>query len=430
MSEGSARTSRNKLSPSMPCEEMNRAKSVSDLSTTFLDSYFELLAVDSTKTNDVPREKNKKTFKDRRSRHIVLNKSCQLSKCPEDKLSRLLSEKIKMCSAGKDGYSHLQSLTDVKLVTLYELSEFVRSREEIPVSSYPVIFDMFSSNVFRDLPPPSNPLSNESDLEEEEDSYTYANDPNWHLLQRVYYFFLDFLDLPRLNVFICKRFINPSFIVSLLKVFNSENREERHYLKNLLHKIYWKFVSERAFIRKQLHYLFYTFIYEESVHYGISELLEVISSIISGFLTPIKAEHKTFLLRTLLPLHTPRIYPMYSSILMNCVVQFIKKEPELTVPVVKSLLKYWPKVNYTKQLLFLSEIENILISGDEVVNEVKKVKIPLAKQICSCASDPHFQVAEKALSILKGNEFLSLLNEEDCNNINKLYPNICIGINE
>ena len=56
-------------------------------------------------------------------------------------------------------------------------------------------------------------------------------------------------------------------------------------------------------MRKQFNNIFYTFIYECDRHNGIGELLEILGSIINGFAVPLKEEHKTFLLRVLLPLH-------------------------------------------------------------------------------------------------------------------------------
>ena len=43
-----------------------------------------------------------------------------------------------------------------------------------------------------------------------------------------------------------------------------------------------------------------------------------------------KEEHKTFLLRVLLPLHKVKSLAVYHSQLAYCVVQFLEKEPALT----------------------------------------------------------------------------------------------------
>ena len=74
-------------------------------------------------------------------------------------------------------------------------------------------------------------------------------------------------------------------------------------------------------------------------HNGVAELLEILGSIINGFALPLKEEHKTFLLKVLLPLHKVRSLSVYHPQLAYCVVQFLEKDPSLTEPVIMSLLR-------------------------------------------------------------------------------------------
>ena len=61
-------------------------------------------------------------------------------------------------------------------------------------------------------------------------------------------------------------------------------------MKTILHRAYGKFMSHRPFIRRSIHSIFYTYVYENSEHNGISELLEILGSIINGFALPLKEE--------------------------------------------------------------------------------------------------------------------------------------------
>lgn len=72
------------------------------------------------------------------------------------------------------------------------------------------------------------------------------------------------------------------------------------------------------------------FIYETERHNGVAELLEILGSIINGFALPLKDEHKSFLLKVLLPLHKVRSLSVYHPQLAYCVVQFLEKDPTLT----------------------------------------------------------------------------------------------------
>jgi serine/threonine-protein phosphatase 2A regulatory subunit B' len=116
-----------------------------------------------------------------------------------------------------------------------------------------------------------------------------------------------------------------------------------------------------------------------------------IFSIINGFALPLKAEHKQFLVKVLLPLHKVKCLSLYHAQLAYCVVQFLEKDASLTEPVVRGLLKYWPKTCSQKEAMFLGEIEEIL----DVIEPPQFVKImePLFKQIARCVSSPHFQVS-------------------------------------
>jgi serine/threonine-protein phosphatase 2A regulatory subunit B' len=122
-------------------------------------------------------------------------------------------------------------------------------------------------------------------------------------------------------------------------------------------------------------------------------LFVVIFSIINGFALPLKAEHKQFLVKVLLPLHKVKCLSLYHAQLAYCVVQFLEKDASLTEPVVRGLLKYWPKTCSQKEAMFLGEIEEIL----DVIEPPQFVKImePLFKQIARCVSSPHFQVSSK-----------------------------------
>lgn len=117
----------------------------------------------------------------------------------------------------------------------------------------------------------------------------------------------------------------------------------------------------------------------------------LIHSIINGFALPLKEEHKTFLLKVLLPLHKAKSLSVYHPQLAYCVVQFLEKDASLTEPVIKNLLKFWPKTHSPKEVMFLNELEEIL----DVIEpaEFQKVMDPLFRQLAKCVSSPHFQVS-------------------------------------
>jgi serine/threonine-protein phosphatase 2A regulatory subunit B' len=130
----------------------------------------------------------------------------------------------------------------------------------------------FAINLFRTLPPSSNPNGAEFDPEEDEPTLEVA----WPHLQFVYEFFLRLLESSDFQPSIAKRYIDHKFILQLLELFDSEDPRERDFLKTTLHRIYGKFLGLRAYIRKQINNVFYRFIYETEHHNGIAELLEIL----------------------------------------------------------------------------------------------------------------------------------------------------------
>uniref|UniRef100_A0A8C2IT07 Serine/threonine protein phosphatase 2A regulatory subunit n=1 Tax=Cyprinus carpio TaxID=7962 RepID=A0A8C2IT07_CYPCA len=276
----------------------------------------------------------------------------------------------------------------------------------------------FAVNMFRALPPSSNPTGAEFDPEEDEPTLEAA----WPHLQLVYEFFLRFLESPDFQPNIAKKYIDQKFVMQLLELFDSEDPRERDFLKTTLHRIYGKFLGLRAYIRKQINNIFYRFIYETEHHNGIAELLEILGSIINGFALPLKEEHKIFLLKVLLPLHKVKSLSVYHPQLAYCVVQFLEKDSTLTEPVVMALLKYWPKTHSPKEVMFLNELEEIL----DVIepSEFVKVMEPLFRQLAKCVSSPHFQVAERALYYWNNEYIMSLISDNAARILPIMFPSL------
>jgi len=214
---------------------------------------------------------------------------------------------------------------------------------------------------------------------------------SWPHLELVYAFFLRFLESPDLQTSLAKRYIDQSFVLQILELFDSEDPRERDFLKTVLHRIYGKFLGLRAYIRRQINNIFLRFIYETEKFNGVAELLEILGSIINGFALPLKPEHRMFLLRVLIPLHKTKTLNQYQAQLAYCVVQFMEKDPSLTEPVVLGLLRFWPKINSPKEVMFLGEMEEIL----DIIDPAQFIKIqePLFRQLAKCVSSPHFQVS-------------------------------------
>uniref|UniRef100_A0A7M4F104 Serine/threonine protein phosphatase 2A regulatory subunit n=1 Tax=Crocodylus porosus TaxID=8502 RepID=A0A7M4F104_CROPO len=362
------------------------------------------------------KEKRQSSSRFNVSNNRELQKLPALKDVPPADQEKLFIQKLRQCCVLFDFVSDpLSDLKwkEVKRAALSEMVEYItHNRNVITEPIYPEVVHMFAVNMFRTLPPSSNPTGAEFDPEEDEPTLEAA----WPHLQLVYEFFLRFLESPDFQPNIAKKYIDQKFVLQLLELFDSEDPRERDFLKTTLHRIYGKFLGLRAYIRKQINNIFYRFIYETEHHNGIAELLEILGSIINGFALPLKEEHKIFLLKVLLPLHKVKSLSVYHPQLAYCVVQFLEKDSTLTEPVVMALLKYWPKTHSPKEVMFLNELEEIL----DVIepSEFVKVMEPLFRQLAKCVSSPHFQVAERALYYWNNEYIMSLISD----NAGKILP--------
>ncbi|KAL6223965.1 hypothetical protein ACLB2K_002822 [Fragaria x ananassa] len=293
---------------------------------------------------------------------------------------------------------------DLKRETLIELVDFVSSGSaKFTEPAISAMCKMCATNLFRVFPPKYRSNFTGGETEDEEPMF----DPAWSHLQIVYDLLVRFISYSSLDIKVAKKHVDHSFIVRLLDLFDSEDPRERDCLKTILHRIYGKFMVHRPFIRKAVSNIIYRFVFETEKHNGMSELLEIFGSVISGFALPLKEEHKIFLWRALIPLHKPKSVGIYHQQLTYCVVQFIEKDPKLASTVIKGLLKYWPVTNSQKELMFLSELEEVLEMTS--MDEFQKIMVPLFRRIRCCLNSSHYQVAERAHLLWNNEHILNLI---------------------
>ncbi|XP_051920271.1 serine/threonine-protein phosphatase 2A 56 kDa regulatory subunit beta isoform isoform X1 [Hippocampus zosterae] len=330
-----------------------------------------------------------------------------LKDAPAAEFHDLFCKKLQQCCVTFDFLDCVADLNgkEIKRAALNELVENVATSKGVLIEPlYPEAIKMISENIFRCLPPCENP---EFDPEEDDP----PQEASWPHLQLVYEFFLRFLESPDFKPPVAKRYVDQKFVFQLLELFDSEDPREREYLKTILHRMYGKLLGLRAYIRKQINHIFLRFIYESEQFNGVAELLEILGSIINGFAQPLKAEHKQFLVRVLIPLHTAKSLSVFHAPLTYCIVQFIEKDSTCAEHIIRGMLKYWPKTCTRKEVMFLGEMEQILDAIEP--SQFVRVQEPLFKKIAACVASPHFQVVERACYFWN-NEYILSLIEENC----------------
>lgn len=310
---------------------------------------------------------------------------------PMSERHNVFIRKLQICSFIFDFSDNVSCIREkeIKRQTLAELVDLVQSGScKMNEVMQEELIKMISTNIFRSLPPASheNTGSEGADLEEDE----MFMDPSWPHLQLIYDLLLKYVVSADTDTKIAKRYLDHSFVLKLLDLFDSEDMREREYLKTILHRIYGRFMVHRPFIRNAINNIFYRFIFETERYNGIGELLEILGSIINGFAVPMKEEHKLFLVRALIPLHKPKCISSYHMQLSYCITQFVEKDHRLADTVIRGILKYWPVTNCGKEVLFLGELEEVLDATQSA--EFQRSMVPLFRQVGRSLNSFHFQV--------------------------------------
>ena len=267
------------------------------------------------------------------------------------------------------------------------------------------VISMIEKNIFRPLPnikKGGGLAFSETGIEQEEEV-----DPSWPYLQGIYEFFVQLILNEACDAKAIKMYITPQFIHKFLELFDSEEPNEREYLKTILHKIYAKVVPRRKMIRKAFSDTFYDLIHEKHKFNGTAEILDILAAIISGFAVPLRDEHVHFFKNIIIPLHKVQTCSMFYEQLLRCSMLFLSKDRTLAVPLLNGLLRYWPFANSVKETLFLTALQEVL-----EVCEIEKIEhlIPtLFKRIIRCIAGDHLQVADRAMCLFENDHFLSIL---------------------
>jgi len=335
-------------------------------------------------------------------------------------LEKLIIKKIKLCCvmfffkpSSSSSEAHLSAWSgdieteqgkEAKTALLVELKQLVMDCKKQWFSENVLIWVLYMTavNLFRALPPtPENWDPEEGDL---------IKDPAWHHIQIVYEFLFYFIISQQTLPELVHKHVSESYLQNIIKLFRTNDSTERDWLKNILHRVYQRFLGFRPFIRKTIGKALWQVTYhrvpdrlyslpsqiiEENTDDWVGELLGLWGTIVIGFSVPLHEEHKVFLRKIIIPLHKNRSVKHYHDQLSYCILHYIDKDPSLCTPVIEGLLKYWPAQSSDKELLFIQELEEILDISSRVY--IVPILPELFKQIGKSIITPHFQVAERAL---------------------------------
>ena len=104
---------------------------------------------------------------------------------------------------------------------------------------------------------------------------------------------------------------------------------------------------------------------------------------------------------------------------------FLEKDKTLGIDLINGLLKFWPITCPAKEVVYISEIEEILeIIGAEADKKFNDYGPKLLKRLVQTSQNMHYQAAERALLLLNNETIQKIVK----NNLNKAYPIIVKGL--
>ena len=241
-------------------------------------------------------------------------------------------------------------------------------------------------------------------------------------ITNVYNFFYNIIENKECTMDDLKPLINLDFITKLIYLFNSSIYEEREELKVILHRLYSKMVCKRKMIRKQLISIFKSIIEKEHNFNGITELLDVIISFVSGFAIPLRDEHISFFKEIIIPLHYLDSYKKFNLYLRDCALKFMIKEKKLIILLLEGILSHWPFKDNKKQKLLYEEIKEIIKISD--INTIEPIFEQLIKTIIECMSMDNISVVESAIFFLNDPLLIPLIEKNKKSFVRLIAPTI------
>lgn len=198
-------------------------------------------------------------------------------------------------------------------------------------------------------------------------------------------------DLVKLCVFLCR---------------TTDDREQEK-LALLFSAIYEHVPRIRSFAWDVVSLALTRILHDDEPFTSAKPILKAMSGIIAGLKKPLNEKYLPFWHEVLLPLHRCEYMTYFAQELFICVAQMLEKEHSLVIDVYKTLVKYWPRLQPPKQMLFIDEIAYFSsFIDEECIEQCIRIVFPqLLRSLTSC----HAPISEKILSMWEINDFVWLV---------------------
>ncbi|OHS97413.1 hypothetical protein TRFO_09387 [Tritrichomonas foetus] len=191
-----------------------------------------------------------------------------------------------------------------------------------------------------------------------------------------------------------------NFLSCLVSNCCSPDNRERQATKDILIKIYNKCSSVQNIIKRFIINQFLTSICS-------AELLEVYVKIVDSLPQPLSEKEVFIFKNAVLLLHTSPLFMKFCLNLLQVIDHYVKRDKTLLEPTIKYIQKHWPVGIVRKQLIFLSELEGLVISYSNLMDEA--IATIIFEQLSDLVVQPNIDIAETSLNLFTGSSFDNLL---------------------
>ena len=208
--------------------------------------------------------------------------------------------------------------------------------------------------------------------------------------------------------------VDPIIIPVLISCCCSLDDRERLATRDVLKALYTNSPQSRSILLRTLGNQF-------RVGICSAELLEFFVRAIDGFKTPLSSK-RIILFNSLLHLHTSNSLGKFCLSLFHCVSHYITLEKSLLSVAIAYLDQHWPCGSIRKQLLFLSEIEGLVVNFEDDIDE-QTAEI-IFKRLSDSIQQPNFELAETSINMLMGPSLDSIISRYTYIGANILIPGL------
>ncbi|EAX98599.1 phosphoprotein phosphatase, putative [Trichomonas vaginalis G3] len=332
----------------------------------------------------------------------------KLEDTPLPKLNQLLMSKCNMCCQicnfndpeiqKEDKQQKTEILQDI-FKTICNMDVIAQLTE----AEYHAIYKMFMKNVIRTSPAAPiiwfSPIN--TDLCQE-----MVEEAAWPHLALCYDILNSLITSPKFYPTNCPKEVN-TLAKTIVEIFHSPDSRERDKLMKLFHSFYRVCSKHRSIMRQSVYRFLNDYLEGACLAVGVSELLTVTFSIVSGLKVPLHEEYTDFFEEIIARLHGDPLTLQFQRQLFNVVNTFCNKQATLSFILLAYLRRHWPSTSPMKEVLFLSEVENLIqyIPTQGALEQINNLTTIISR--CSCSDN--FAVAERALMMWQNENFANLI---------------------